>query len=49
MLIEMFKYKQWADRRTLDAVVGIDGSEHPSPTLPPTPHCFRTSKSSTAG
>jgi uncharacterized damage-inducible protein DinB len=30
MLIEMFQYKQWADRRTLDAVVGIDGSGHSS-------------------
>lgn len=24
MLIDMFKYKQWADRRTLDAVATID-------------------------
>jgi uncharacterized damage-inducible protein DinB len=76
MLIEMFKYQQWADRRTLDAVVGMDGGGHPSsiafarqqlnhmirfeelfrarllgepaPTLPPIPHCFRTSMSSTA-
>lgn len=30
MFIEAFKYKQWADRRTLDAVVEIDGSAHPS-------------------
>ena len=30
MLIETFKYKQWADRRTFDAVRAINGSEHPS-------------------
>lgn len=30
MLIETFKYKQWADQRTFDAVRAIKGSEHPS-------------------
>ncbi|MCV2371056.1 DinB family protein [Roseateles oligotrophus] len=30
MLIEAFKYKQWADRRTLDAVAGINTSEFPA-------------------
>jgi len=30
LLIETFKYKQWADRRTLDAVGEIDGSRYPS-------------------
>jgi uncharacterized damage-inducible protein DinB len=30
MLIEAIKYKQWADRRTLDAVGTIDGSKCPS-------------------
>ncbi|KQV97205.1 DinB family protein [Rhizobacter sp. Root1221] len=32
MLIETFKYKQWADRRTLDAVGTMDENEHPSST-----------------
>lgn len=26
---EMFRYKAWADRRTLDAVAAIDGTRHP--------------------
>jgi len=30
MLIEAFKYKQWADRRTLDAVARIDPGVFPS-------------------
>lgn len=30
MLIETFKYKQWADRRTLDAVAAIDASRNSS-------------------
>ena len=30
MLIDMLKYKAWADRRTLDAITGIDGHEHPA-------------------
>ncbi len=30
MLIQTFRYKQWADRRTLDAVATIDASKHPS-------------------
>jgi uncharacterized damage-inducible protein DinB len=29
MLIEAFKYKQWADRRTLDAVRCLNGSKSP--------------------
>lgn len=30
MLIQTFQYKQWADRRTLDAVATIDADKHPS-------------------
>jgi uncharacterized damage-inducible protein DinB len=30
MLIEAFNYKQWADRRTLDAIRSINGKEFPS-------------------
>lgn len=30
MLINTLRYKQWADRRTLDAVTQIDASRHPS-------------------
>jgi len=30
MLIDALRYKQWADRRTLDAVAGIDAGEFPA-------------------
>ena len=32
MLIEALNYKQWADRRTLDAVRFLDGSNSPTAT-----------------
>ena len=30
MLVDAFNYKQWADRRALDAIGSIDGTEFPS-------------------
>ncbi|OWW18077.1 DinB family protein [Noviherbaspirillum denitrificans] len=32
MFIDIFKYKQWADRRTLDAAKSIDGQENSATT-----------------